>query len=125
MGLGMEIHEALEIVRRLADGLHPETGETLPSDCLYQNPQAVRALQRAVAALERQHERERVRSSSPPNTGKPWTEIEDAQLAQELNLGVTLQAIAAAHSRREGSIVARILRLRQHAIADRKRKAAS
>lgn len=121
----MEIQEALDIVRKLADGVHPETGEMLPTDCLYQNPQAVRALQRAVAALERQHERERLRSSSPLNAGKPWTENEDAQLVEELRMGITLQAIAAAHSRREGSIVARILRLRQNAIAERKRKVAS
>lgn len=121
----MEIQEALQIIRRLADGLHPETGGALPADSLYQNPQAVRALQRAVAALERQHEREKLRSSSPPNTGKPWTEKEDTQLAEELRLGITLQAIAAAHCRREGSVVARILRLRQNAIADRKRRVAS
>ena len=31
----MEIREALTIVRKLADGVHPETGEVLQSDCLY------------------------------------------------------------------------------------------
>src|SRR5439155_23200183 len=34
--------EALTIVRKLADGVHPETGEVLQSDCLYNHPQAVR-----------------------------------------------------------------------------------
>lgn len=121
----MEIHEALEIVRKLADGLHPETGQTLPGDCLYQHPQAVRALQHALGALETQHQRLRVRRSLPPNAGKVWTDYEDAQLTEQLRRGITLQEIAKAHNRREGSIVARILRLRQKTITDRKRQAAS
>ena len=69
----MEIHEALEVVRRLADGLHPENGESLGGDSLYQHPQAVRALNRAVLALEFQQERERSRRSLPANAGKPWS----------------------------------------------------
>jgi len=31
----MEIREALTIVRKLADGVHPETGEVLQGDCLH------------------------------------------------------------------------------------------
>src|SRR5947207_9924625 len=38
----MEIREALPIVRKLVDGVHPETGEVLQTDCLYNHPQAVR-----------------------------------------------------------------------------------
>ena len=48
----MEIREALTIVRKLADGVHPETGEVLQEDCLYNHPHAVRALHRAIGALE-------------------------------------------------------------------------
>jgi len=39
----MEIQEALEVVRRLADGLDPENGESLGGESLYHNPRAVRA----------------------------------------------------------------------------------
>jgi hypothetical protein len=42
----MEIQEALAIIRKLVGGIHPETGETLQTDCLYRHPQAVRAMQR-------------------------------------------------------------------------------
>jgi hypothetical protein len=31
----MELQEAIEILRKLADGLHPETGRSLPDDSLY------------------------------------------------------------------------------------------
>lgn len=116
----MEIHEALEIVRKLADGVHPDTGQILPADCLFQHPQAVRALQYAVDALETQDQRRRVRRSMPPNAGKPWTDDEDNRLSEELRRGISLQEIASAHSRRVGSIVARIMRMRQKMIVQRR-----
>jgi len=109
----METTEALEIIRRLAEGQHPETGAILPADSLYRQPQAMRALQRAVGALERQHRREKIRSASTPNAGMPWTQSEDAQLADKVRLGMTVPQMAIAHRRGEGSIVARILYLRQ------------
>lgn len=111
----MELQEALEIVRRLADGLHPATGQTLPDHSLYQHPQAVRALQHAVNALEHQDRRRRVRSSMMPNTGKPWSDEEDGRLSDELRRGAALQEIATAHCRKVGSIIARTMRLRQMA----------
>jgi hypothetical protein len=39
----MEIQEALDIVRKLASGVHPDTGEAAASDSMYQHPRAVRA----------------------------------------------------------------------------------
>ncbi|HKW18230.1 MAG TPA: hypothetical protein VJO35_12050 [Terriglobales bacterium] len=107
----MEIHEALAIVRKLADGMHPETGVALPGDCLYQHPQAVRALLRAVAALEFQEERERAKRFLPKNAGKAWSGQEDAQICDELRRGVSFDQIAHLHSRTTGSIVARLVRL--------------
>ena len=107
----MEIQEALEIVRKLADGVHPETGQVVGRESLYQHPQAVRALNRAVQALEFQQERERVRRFLPPNAGKAWTNAEDAQICEELRHGTNFQEIAKIHSRTVGSIVARLIRL--------------
>lgn len=107
----MEIYEALEIVRRLADGVHPETGQSVSADSLYQHPQAVRALNRAVQALEFQQERERTRRSLPANAGKPWSNAEEAQVCEELRRGVNFQEIARTHGRTAGSIVARLIRL--------------
>ncbi len=107
----MEIHEALEIVRKLADGLHPETGQTVSGDSIYQHPQAVRALNRAVLALEVQQAREHARNSLPANAGKPWSNTEDTQICEELRRGVNFQEIARTHGRTLGSILARLIRL--------------
>ena len=53
----MEIQESLRIIRALADGVNPETGEVLTGDAVYQYPSAVRALHQAIAALECVEER--------------------------------------------------------------------
>lgn len=107
----MEIQEALEIVRNLANGLHPSTGEAIPTESLFQHPQAIRALNRAVGALEFQMERERSRRSLPANAGKAWSTQEDGQICEELRRGISFQEIAKLHSRTAGSIVARLIRL--------------
>jgi len=106
----MELDQALEIVRKLADGLHPETGQAVSCDSLYQHPQAVRALNRAVLALEFQQARER-RRTLPANAGKPWSNAEDTQICEELRRGINFQEIARTHGRTAGSIVARLIRL--------------
>jgi hypothetical protein len=107
----MEIQEALNIVRRLAAGVHPETGEVLESHDMYQHPQTVRALHCATAALEFQQERERTRRFLPANAGKVWTDQEDAQICDELRRGINFEGIARAHNRTVGSIIARLVRL--------------
>src|SRR5438045_5050915 len=95
----MEIREALTIVRKLADGVHPETGEVLQEDCLYNHPHAVRALHRAIGALEFQDERERAKRFLPGNAGKAWSNQEDAQICEELRRGMTFEQITQIHTR--------------------------
>lgn len=107
----MEIQEALNIVRKLADGIHPETGEVFSSDSLYNHPQAVRALHRAIAALEFQDGRERARKFLPSNAGKPWSNQEDVQICEDLRRGMSFEQIAQKHNRTNGSIVARLVKL--------------
>lgn len=109
----MEIQEALKILRALADGVHPVTGQSVQSESVYQNPQTVRALHRAVAALEYVEEREKERSRMPVNAGKPWSRAEDAKVCEELRKGTNFHEIAKAHNRTVGSIIARLVRLGQ------------
>jgi hypothetical protein len=107
----MEIQEAIGIVRKLADGVHPETGEILQKESVYQHPQAVRALHRAIGALEFQEERERTRKFLPANAGKPWSSQEDALICDELRRGLSFEQIAKSHNRTTGSIISRLVRL--------------
>ena len=55
----MEAGKALEIIRALADGIDPHTGEVYPADSPYQSPEITRALFAAISALDGVERRER------------------------------------------------------------------
>lgn len=105
----MEIGEALKIMRALADGVNPETGEVLTADAVYLP--VVRALHRSVRALEYVEERERSKKTQPANAGKSWSRAEDEQVCEELRRGIDFNQIAKTHNRTVGSIIARLVKL--------------
>jgi hypothetical protein len=107
----MEIQEALKIMRALADGLSPETGEVLSADLVYQYAPVVRAFHRAVGALEIMEERERSRRAPATNAGRSWSRAEDAQVCEELRRGIDFHQISRTHHRTVGAIVVRLVRL--------------
>ncbi len=48
----MDEQKALDIIMKLADGVDPRTGATLPAESPYQDPDTLRALFMAVLALK-------------------------------------------------------------------------
>lgn len=64
----MELSAALDILRRLAEGIDPATGEVYPSDSPYQQPQVIRALFTAIEHLEKVQKRQ-ARPKSLPASG--------------------------------------------------------
>ncbi len=104
----MEIADALPIVRALAGGVDPETGEGLAADSVCRKPQVVRALNRALGALLQAEEREQRR---PENAGRYWSRQEDAQVCAEVRRGIDFHEIAKTHNRTVPSIVARLVKL--------------
>lgn len=107
----METQEALRIMRALADGIDPESGETLSAEAVFQCPPVVRAFHRAVLALEYIEGRERSKKTPPAKAGKPWSRAEDALVCEELRRGIDFHQIAKTHNRSVGSIVARLVKL--------------
>jgi len=106
----MKTAEAIRIVEALMDGFDPVTGELLPDTSPYNRPEVIRALARALDALQRAQEKERKRAL-PPNAGKKWSKEEERQLAEEFDKGMLAKEIAARHSRTRGSIAARLVRI--------------
>ncbi len=104
----MEIEEALKIMRVLANGAHPETGEALEAGSICRQPQVVKALNRAIGALVTAQERDRKR---PMNAFRTWTRAEDAQVCEEVRKGMDFHEIAKTHNRTVPSIVARLVKL--------------
>jgi hypothetical protein len=106
----MDSAQALAVVRSLANGVDPESGEIFPAESAYQRPQIVRALYEAANALERIDRFDRRRSQMPPKTGEPWTEDEDRKLLAAFDAGRALQELAASHERTMGAVRARLLK---------------
>lgn len=106
----MDAAQALALVRSLANGVDPETGEVFAPETPYQRPQVVRALYEAASALERIERFERRRSQMPQKTGEPSSEEEDRKLLAAFDAGRALQELAAAHERTMGAVRARLLK---------------
>jgi hypothetical protein len=64
----VEAAQALAVVRSLANGVDPESGEVFPAESTYQRPQIVRALYEAATALERVDRFERRKAQMPART---------------------------------------------------------
>ena len=106
----MDANQALAVVRSLANGVDPETGEVFPAESAYQRPLVVRALYEAASALERTERFERRKAQLPAKTGVPWSEDEDRKLLAAFDAGRALQELAAAHERTMGAVRARLLK---------------
>jgi hypothetical protein len=104
----MQLEAALPIIRALADGINPMTGELYPDHSPYAEPRVLRALYAATDLMQREVERERKRSKTPANFGKPWTEDEDKILAAEFDAGLTIGTIASKHQRTQSSVRLRL-----------------
>src|SRR3954468_5380921 len=106
----MDAAQALTVVRSLANGVDPESGEVFPPESAYQRPQVVRALYEAASALERIERFERRKSQMPQKTGEPWSEEEDRKLLSASDSSRALQEIAASHETTIGAVRARLLK---------------
>ncbi|MGA8154504.1 MAG: hypothetical protein WB952_26400 [Terriglobales bacterium] len=104
----MELASAIPIIRALANGVHPQTGTALEETSACRSPEAIKALNRALAALVAQQERELRR---PANTGNRSSREEDAQVCEELRQGTDFNHIAKTHNRSLAAILARLVKL--------------
>ena len=110
----MERDKALGILKTLADGIDPNTGERFPAGSPYQDSDTVRALYYAVHALEnpaRTGERSATQKNQPENAGRPWSDEEDTQLGQAFESGKSILDLAQEHKRSRIAIEARLVKL--------------
>ena len=107
----MELSHALHILRALADGIDPMTGEVLPADNSCNHPDTVRALFTAIKALELIEPRQQKEQSLLANAGKAWTQVEDKQLCESFDKGIPIKELAQQHGRTLGAMRSRLERL--------------
>jgi hypothetical protein len=106
----MDQAQALSVVRSLANGVDPESGEVFSAESVYQRPQTVRALYEAASALERAERSERRKAQLPRRTGEPWSEDEDRKLLSAFDAGRGLQELTTAHERTQTGVRARLVK---------------
>lgn len=111
----MEQDKALSILKTLADGVNPVTGEQFSADSPYQHPDIIRALFWVVHTLSNPV-RPQDRAAPPPantstNAGKPWSEEEDVQLGTAFDAGKSIGQLALEHKRSRWAIEARLVKL--------------
>ena len=107
----MEPNQALDILRALAAGTDPATGEVLAPDSACLQPDVASALAVAVTALQQAANAARKNQKLPAATGKPWTADEDQALVAAFESGSTPKQLAAAHDRTNGAIRSRLMKL--------------
>lgn len=108
----MDVERSHAIIKALAEGINPFTGEVLEAGHVCQHPDTVRALFHAAHELERLAKRERnlkrARLTLPENTGKAWSHDEDKLLLSRFRSGTTVSDLALIHARTPGAIRARL-----------------
>ncbi len=119
----MELDRAREILRSLADGRDPATGEQFPPSSPYQQADTVRALYMALEALDAATRRARRQTNRPegasakpvdpnrPKIGASWSPEEEQQLRDEFAAHKPIPEIATSHGRTPGAITARLVKL--------------
>lgn len=104
----MDIDQAKELLQYMADGINPLTGEILPDTDLCNQPDIIRALHTAVAALEKAG---KPKPPFPENAGKPWSAEDDKTLSQMYDSGMSTKELAERFQRSRGAITSRLVRL--------------
>ena len=107
----MDKSEGIKILKQLADGVDPYTGEVFPVDSPYQHPQTVRALFFAVMALEGMNDKQPNLDNGPSNAGKSWEPDEDKQIIASFDNGMSIKDLVLKHQRSRGAIQSRLIRL--------------
>lgn len=116
----MKIDKALTIIRSLADGIDPESGEEFDKDSPYNSSSVTRALYTVIEHVERanrykkrklsdQEKRDQnIANGDPENAGLPWTEELKTKLSRLHNNGKSIKSLAKHFKRTEGAIIAEL-----------------
>lgn len=101
----MNNEEARRILAQLAEGIDPITGEVFPDHHVCNEPVVIRALYKAMSALEdpahddflpqKAEQKERCSRANRVNNSKPWTPEEDTYLRHAHRCGATYEQMSA------------------------------
>lgn len=103
----MELKKAAEILKMLADEVHPITGKTLPEEDSCNQPEVIRALHTVLNAIP-----EAVDAvEGKQYASRKWTPTDDKFLCQLYDQGYSCQEMCRMLGRRTMGIAARLVQL--------------
>ena len=104
----MNLEQANEILKLLADGYDPLTGEQLPADHVVNKREVLAALNMASAYFEITSNpkltKKLAKDNQPPNHGAPWSEKDEEFVKMQFAEGKTATDIGKLLGRSRGSI---------------------
>jgi len=115
----MELNESRNIVKTLAQGVDPATGEVFAPESPYNNPEVIRALLSILEFVKQakkptksveERRQENVEVGRPMNAGLPWTDDDRALVRSGFQDGMTVEKLAATLARSSAAIVAEVIR---------------
>jgi hypothetical protein len=106
----MDDEKAAGILRALAAGANPGTGEPLADLAVLQEPDVGCALQLGADALGTRTRQQRRQASLPRNAGKTWTQEEDERLLASFDGGATVDQLVVQHERTRAGVEARLVK---------------
>ena len=114
----MDIAKAVAVLQDLATGTDPITGEVLPPNSLYNNPDVIRALFVCIQYIKNprkpkgegkmstdKRQANNLERGLPANAGLPWTDDLRRKLASDFGAGYSFAALADKFERTQGAIV--------------------
>ena len=110
----MTTDRAAEILRCMANGVDPITGEILEENHLCNSPEVIRALCTAIRAMSNVDEADAsrvVRKNGKLNAGRPWTDADLDALKRMYRDGDSMDQICAKLHRRERGVLKQLERL--------------
>lgn len=104
----MELEQANEVLKLLADGYDPMTGVQLPPDHILHRRDIVAALNMASAYFEltttAKGNKKIIHANQPENHGAPWTDKDREYVRMKYAEGMTMTEIGKTLKRSRGSI---------------------
>lgn len=121
INMNQETRKRLEA---LANGVDPETGELLNQESPYNQPEAIRAMWKAldecknttneVRPSKQETEDKQAKNKAnglPKNAGVRWTDEEKKQLVDNYNSKISIEDISKLHGRTDGAIIVALAKL--------------
>ncbi len=101
----MDTFKTIQVLKALANGIDPVTGELLPPDHCVQQAEVVRALFTAIELLKNNPT-----SQKRAKEGTKWTEDEDTLLKEGYSKNTSVSDLAKIHQRTYGAIRSRLVK---------------